>query len=189
MRSHHQEGEVNPALAEVENVAEVRKAYILLVQMLRDPLHSTELSELHLAEAQAFPFLPQSRSEAHWFSNPAKCILFTSVSMHAYDTAHMHTSANPLNPVRTAAEVRHEFEVRGLSIAAWARARGYSSQLVYQILAGRKPCLRGQSHRIAVQLGLKRGLIGSLQDVDVGATAGPQNSATTLRSGEDAAMS
>lgn len=109
--------------------------------------------------------------------------------MRAYDTAHMDTSANPLNPVRTAAEVRHEFEVRGLSIAAWARARGYSSQLVYQILAGRKPCLRGQSHRIAVQLGLKRGLIGSLQDVDVSAAIALQPAVTTLRSEEHDAMS
>lgn len=67
-------------------------------------------------------------------------------------------------------EVRHEFELRGLSVAAWARAHGYSSQLVYQILSGRKRCLRGQSHDIAVQLGLKQGLAGSLEDVDAALT-------------------
>lgn len=35
-----------------------------------------------------------------------------------------------------------------------------SAQLTYQILAGRKVGLRGQSHQIAVLLGLKPGLLG-----------------------------
>jgi len=78
----------------------------------------------------------------------------------------MNRPAAQAHWVRGVDEVRHEFEVRGLSIAAWARTHGYSSQLVYQILSGRTRCLRGQSHQIAVHLGLKRGLIGSLRDVD-----------------------
>lgn len=53
-----------------------------------------------------------------------------------------------------------------MSIAAWARAHGYSSQLVYQVLSGKKACLRGECHCIAVQLGMKRGLIASLEDLD-----------------------
>lgn len=69
-------------------------------------------------------------------------------------------------PVRTNAQVRDEFNRRGLSISEWARARGYSAQLVYQILNGRKQCLRGQSHAIAVALGLKVGQIGTIQDLD-----------------------
>jgi len=77
----------------------------------------------------------------------------------------MNSNAIQVDRVRGVDEVRHEFEVRGLSIAAWARERGYSAQLVYQVLGGRKRCLRGQSHQIAVELGLKRGLIGSLQQV------------------------
>lgn len=78
----------------------------------------------------------------------------------------MHSSANQFTSVRSAGDVRREFETRGMSIAAWARAHGYSSQLVYQVLSGKKACLRGQCHRIAVQLGMKRGLIASLEDLD-----------------------
>jgi gp16 family phage-associated protein len=74
----------------------------------------------------------------------------------------MNSHATRDDLVRSADEVRRDFAVRGLSIAAWARAHGYSSQLVYRVLAARKPCLRGQSHQIAVRLGLKRGLFGSL---------------------------
>jgi gp16 family phage-associated protein len=68
-------------------------------------------------------------------------------------------------PNRTGAELRAEFERRGLSIAEWARAHGFSSGLVYQVLTGRKRCLRGQSHQIAVLLGLKQGEIGSITDI------------------------
>lgn len=64
-------------------------------------------------------------------------------------------------------EIRREFESRGLSIASWARTHGYSCQLVYQILKREKPCLRGQSHEIAVRLGLKYGVIGSVDDLDL----------------------
>lgn len=68
--------------------------------------------------------------------------------------------------IKTGAEVRAEFSRRGLSISAWARSHGYSAQLVYQVLAGRRGCLRGQCHEIAVRLGLKRGLIGGVADID-----------------------
>lgn len=49
------------------------------------------------------------------------------------------------------------FEGSGISVAEWARVRGFSSGLVYQVLEGNRKCLRGQSHRIAVALGLKQG--------------------------------
>lgn len=68
-------------------------------------------------------------------------------------------------PRRTGTDLRAEFERRGLSIAEWARVNGFSSALVYQVLAGRKRCLRGQSHQIAVRLGLKDGEIGTVDDI------------------------
>lgn len=68
-------------------------------------------------------------------------------------------------PSRTGPELKAEFERLGVSIADWARANGFSPALVYQILAGRKRCARGQSHQIAVALGLKQGQIGSLADI------------------------
>jgi gp16 family phage-associated protein len=82
----------------------------------------------------------------------------------------MHANTNHFEPVRSVGEVRHEFEIRGLSVAAWARAHGYSSALVYQVLSGKKRCLRGQSHEIAVRLGLKLGFASSLDDVDAALT-------------------
>ena len=63
--------------------------------------------------------------------------------------------------------VRREFARQGVSISSWARAHGYSSQLVYQVLAGRKRCVRGQCHQIAVRLGLKDGVLGTVADIDV----------------------
>ncbi|MGI1672183.1 MAG: DNA-binding protein [Neptuniibacter sp.] len=57
----------------------------------------------------------------------------------------------------TPKEVRHEFEQWGISISSWAKENGFSPALVYQVLSGKNKCLRGQSHRIAVALGLKEG--------------------------------
>ena len=74
----------------------------------------------------------------------------------------MNASVN----LRSGDEVRKEFARRGLSISAWARAKGFSVQLVYQVLRGKKQCLRGQSHEIAVRLGIKAGEIGSIADID-----------------------
>jgi gp16 family phage-associated protein len=70
-----------------------------------------------------------------------------------------------MKQLRTKEDILQEFASRGLSISAWARAEGYSSQLVYQVLSGKKSCLRGQCHEIAVRLGLKDGLIGNLADL------------------------
>lgn len=52
--------------------------------------------------------------------------------------------------------VKADFEQRGVTIADWAEHRGFSRALVYAVLAGRKRCIRGESHRIAVALGIKR---------------------------------
>lgn len=68
-------------------------------------------------------------------------------------------------PVCTVADVRAEFQRRGISVSEWARRRGVSAQLTYQILAGRKVGVRGQSHQIAVLLGLKPGLLGSADEL------------------------
>jgi len=53
---------------------------------------------------------------------------------------------------------RELFEITGISVAEWARVRGFSTGLVYQVLDGRRKCMRGQSHQIAVALGLKPGV-------------------------------
>jgi gp16 family phage-associated protein len=64
-----------------------------------------------------------------------------------------------MSSLRTAADVRAEFQRKGVSISSWAIANGFSTNLVFEVLAGRKKCLRGQAHNIAVKLGLKVGEI------------------------------
>ena len=61
--------------------------------------------------------------------------------------------------MKTAEQVRAEFNRAGQSITQWAAAHGYPAYLVQQVLSGRSRCLRGQSHAIAVLLDLKEGYI------------------------------
>ncbi|MDZ7862652.1 DNA-binding protein [Acidovorax sp.] len=66
-------------------------------------------------------------------------------------------------PLKTRQQVRDEFAHQGLSFSAWAKQRSYSAALVCAILNDdqAKParkCLRGESHNIAVDLGLKVGV-------------------------------
>jgi gp16 family phage-associated protein len=61
--------------------------------------------------------------------------------------------------VKTAEQVRAEFNYTGKSLAEWGREHGFTRFMVSQVLSGRRKCLRGQSHQIAVLLGLKAGEI------------------------------
>ena len=70
------------------------------------------------------------------------------------------------------AHVRALFENTGWSVAEWARLQGFSTGLVYQVLEGRRKCLRGQSHRIAVALGLKPGATMDLNELSEQLRAG-----------------
>jgi gp16 family phage-associated protein len=58
-----------------------------------------------------------------------------------------------------AALARERFLRTGQTINSWARARGYKPQLVHWVLSGTRPCRHGMSHRIAVELGIKDGVI------------------------------
>lgn len=60
---------------------------------------------------------------------------------------------------RTADDVRADFARKGVSITQWATLNGFSPNLVFEVLGGRKKAIRGQSHNIAVALGLKSGEI------------------------------
>ncbi|MFV5368697.1 DNA-binding protein [Acinetobacter junii] len=51
--------------------------------------------------------------------------------------------------------IRQKFEHSGLSIADWARQNNFSPDLVYSVLKSKHIPIRGQSHKIAVKLGLK----------------------------------
>nr|VFK21646.1 MAG: phage-associated protein, BcepMu gp16 family [Candidatus Kentron sp. LPFa]VFK35207.1 MAG: phage-associated protein, BcepMu gp16 family [Candidatus Kentron sp. LPFa] len=43
----------------------------------------------------------------------------------------------------TEQEIREAFRQTGISIAAWANANGFAPNLVYDVLAGRRPAIRG----------------------------------------------
>lgn len=55
--------------------------------------------------------------------------------------------------------VRREMNEAGISQAEWARANGFTRQQVADVLTGRRLCLRGAAHAVAVALGLKVGRI------------------------------
>ena len=54
---------------------------------------------------------------------------------------------------------RKRLSRQGLSVRAWADQHQLKPGTVYEVLAGRKRCLRGDAHRAAVLLGLKKGLL------------------------------
>lgn len=67
-------------------------------------------------------------------------------------------------PLKTREQVREEFARHGWTYAAWAKQRGYSPVLVSYIVndsdsSPKRKCLRGESHNIAVELGLKLGKV------------------------------
>jgi gp16 family phage-associated protein len=53
---------------------------------------------------------------------------------------------------------RQRLSRQGLSVRAWAEQHQLNAGTVYEVLAGRKRCLRGEAHRAAVLLGLKAGV-------------------------------
>jgi gp16 family phage-associated protein len=77
------------------------------------------------------------------------------------------TKATP--PLKTPEQVRADFARLGISVAEWARRNQVNPQLVREILTpresrARRKCARGQSHRVAVLLGLKHGEIAATPD-------------------------
>lgn len=64
-----------------------------------------------------------------------------------------------MKKLKTPQEVREDFRRRGQSFADWARRHNVSGDLVSAVLTRSRPCLRGESHKIAVLLGIKDGEI------------------------------
>lgn len=67
--------------------------------------------------------------------------------------------------LRTPEDVRAEFQRKGISIASWSTANGFNTNMVFEVLSGRKKGLRGQAHKIAVKLGLKEGEVVDTRDL------------------------
>jgi gp16 family phage-associated protein len=84
--------------------------------------------------------------------------IMMSTNIHKCTTK--YTKMASIAPEKTPEQVKEEFARKGISIRSWALANDFAPSLVYEILSGRKrTCARGQSHKIAVRLGLKKGVI------------------------------
>lgn len=59
-----------------------------------------------------------------------------------------------VDPQRVA-EVQKRFRDQGVNLREWAKANGVKEKLAYEVFSGRRSCLRGESHRVAVLMGLK----------------------------------
>jgi len=75
-------------------------------------------------------------------------------------------------------EIRAELARNGLSLAAWARSHGFSESLTYRVMRG-KPATLGQSHRIAVALGLKEGGTSEAHELNFAAEGSERPPETT----------
>jgi len=80
----------------------------------------------------------------------------------------MPTPQDATMPLKTRQQIRAEFASLGWSYSSWAKQRGYSVPLVLIIIGDdeinpRRKCLRGESHNIAVELGLKQGQVSRVQ--------------------------
>ena len=67
----------------------------------------------------------------------------------------MDTMSAPL----TTEQARAALDRRGISLAEFSRQHALNSNLVSDLLNGRKKGRRGQAHRAAVLLGIKEGTI------------------------------
>lgn len=67
----------------------------------------------------------------------------------------MNTNQSDPAGLLTHEQVQDRFRKGGVCIADWATQNGFSSALVYAVMKGQRKCLRGESHKIAVALGMK----------------------------------
>ena len=58
--------------------------------------------------------------------------------------------------MKTPAQVRKEFEDKGLSVTQWAMSHGIPPSVVNDLLRGQTKGKRGMAHKAAVALGMKR---------------------------------
>jgi len=64
-----------------------------------------------------------------------------------------------MHATRTPAQAKAWLEVQGKSIKDFADEKGLDAATTYQVLAGTKKGRRGESHRVAVALGIKEGVL------------------------------
>lgn len=66
----------------------------------------------------------------------------------------MTTAKTPNQKAREKA--RQYFHRTGQTIRQWAKDNNVSESTVYEVIGGRKKCIRGDAHAVAVKLGIKK---------------------------------
>lgn len=61
--------------------------------------------------------------------------------------------------MKTIEQVKEEFRRGGVNVSQWARDHGVSRMAVMDVLRGVRKGYRGESHKVAVLLGIKDGVI------------------------------
>ena len=56
----------------------------------------------------------------------------------------------------TPEQIKAKFRANGITTTQWAKDNGFPLYAVYRVLNGQEKGLYGQSHQIAVKLGLKK---------------------------------
>lgn len=62
-------------------------------------------------------------------------------------------------PLLSRAQAREEIRRQGITIKQWSEERGLNSKIVFEVLSGRKKGYWGESHKAAVLLGIKDGVV------------------------------
>lgn len=65
--------------------------------------------------------------------------------------------------MKTQDQVKEEFNEAGMSIRQWSVENGFAPSLVYRVLSLKKIPRRGESHDIAVLLGIKEGKLSGAE--------------------------
>lgn len=85
---------------------------------------------------------------------------------HRAKTAPQRRTGRPVgprpDPMRIAV-VRQRLYDEGKTITSWATEHGETLAQVSKVLSGKRACVSGDSHRIAVKLGIKDAVAGSGQ--------------------------
>lgn len=120
---------------------------------------------LELREPTSLAFLLEARTyffrKMHFFSS----LLFTSapkciiVHLTPHEIARICTMPNSSITEQARQKAREALEKRGQSIKDFAVKHQLNPSTVYAVLSGQSHCRRGEAHRAAVLLGIKKGVI------------------------------
>lgn len=61
--------------------------------------------------------------------------------------------------IKTRSEVREDFRRTGTTIREWANNHGFNERIVYAVISGGNKGNYGKAHEVAVQLGIKEGVV------------------------------